>query len=73
MPPKRTKKVPEIAAETPETVPPENVPPKPRAPKKAKAAAVSTETSQEDDKRGRKPRGGKIVLKSTTAAPPQPQ
>ena len=88
MPPKRTKKVPEVAAETlavTETLAvaetPETVTPKPRAPKKAKAVAAPSSSSvvntvaglDEDDKRGRKPRGGKIVLKPTTASPPQPQ
>ena len=100
MPPKRTKKVPEVVAETlavtktlavTETLAvaetPETVTPKPRAPKKAKAVAAPSSSVtnanavasfpvaslEEDDKRGRKPRGGKIVLKPTPASAPQPQ
>ena len=68
MPPKRTK----TTATSPEGE--QNATPKPKSRATKKATVVEEPDEDLDDKkRGRKPRGGKIVTKQQIAAPPQPQ
>jgi hypothetical protein len=67
MPPKRVKPATAVAVVDAET--PTQAKPRTRAPKKA----PSTDEDPDDKKRGRKPRGGKIVSKQQMTANPQPQ
>ena len=77
MPPKKTKIASAVAVPetTPSVLPADDPPPKAKktAAKKPKPAEVVEPDDADDKKRGRKPRGGKIITKQQISSPPQPQ